>query len=434
MLRSVVRHLAAGLLLGLGACTPYLYQHPLGTQPARLGAELRTPTQWEAPAPLRKTVVAWISFATKPASTSPRKTAPASRRPLRRAPPRYSSGPWKTRSGLSPSRENLGNLLNERKIIRSTHQVTARNPAGATARGPVWSFQTTSLPDNRYLFARTVSGNTDIYSSNATGTTVVRLTSAVTVETGPRLSPTRDIIAYASNASGQFQLYTMSRDGSNQRQITTLAVEGYSNAGVGYRWSPDGAQLLYSHYDQLYRVNRDGSGLLLARAPANRHFRECDWTAQNGGRLVVQPIGADPFDSELYLYKTDGTSPVQLVSNLPGRVDSPSFSADGTTVVCTRDVAGFNSASGRQLDAHLFTQKLDGSAAVDVSAGTTSSGSTNKPTGTNDLTPRYTPAGCQLIFVNRSNDDISAPDVYTCDLDGRNQTKLFDSAFLPDYK
>ena len=332
------------------------------------------------------------------------------------------------------ARENLGNLLNERKIIRSTHQVTARNPAGATARGPVWSFQTTSLPDNRYLFARTVSGNTDIYSSNATGTTVVRLTSAVTVETAPRLSPTRDIIAYASNASGQFQLYTMSRDGSNQRQITTLAVEGYSNAGVGYRWSPDGAQLLYSHYDQLYRVNRDGSGLLLARAPANRHFRECDWTAQNGGRLVVQPIGADPFDSELYLYKTDGTSPVQLVSNLPGRVDSPSFSADGTTVVCTRDVAGFNSASGRQLDAHLFTQKLDGSAAVDVSAGTTSSGSTNKPTGTNDLTPRYTPAGCQLIFVNRSNDDISAPDVYTCDLDGRNQTKLFDSAFLPDYE
>ncbi|NML65733.1 hypothetical protein HHL22_11000 [Hymenobacter sp. RP-2-7] len=312
-------------------------------------------------------------------------------------------------------------------------QVTARNPAGATARGPVWSFQTVAFPDNRYLFARTVNGNTDIYSSGATGTTPVRLTSAVTVETAPQLSPTRDIIAYSSNASGQFQLYTMNRDGSNQRQITTLSVEGYSNAGVGYRWSPDGAQLIYSHYDQLYRINRDGSGLvLLAKAPANRHFRECDWTAQNGGRLVVQTIGSDPFDSELYLYKTDGTSPVQLVGNLPGRLDSPSFSVDGTTVVYTRDVAGFNSTSGRQLDAHIFTQKLDGSAAFDVSAAATSN--IAKATGTNDLTPRYTPTGFQLIFVNRSNDDISAPDVYTCNLDGSNRTKLIENAFWPDYK
>jgi TolB protein len=314
-------------------------------------------------------------------------------------------------------------------------QVTARNPAGATARSPVWSFQTVSLPDNRYLFARTVNGNTDVYSSNASGGNLVRLTSSATVETAPQLSPTRDIIAYSSNASGQFQLYTMNRDGSNQRQITTLSVEGYSNAGIGYRWSPDGAQLIYSHYDQLYRINRDGSGLvLLARAPTNRHFRECDWTAQSGGRLIVQTIGSDPYDSELYLYKTDGTSPVQLVGNLPGRLDSPSFSIDGTSVVYTRDAAGFNSTSGRQLDARIYLQKLDGSTAIDVSAGTNTAGSSSKPTGTNDLMPRFTPTGFQLIFVNRANDDVSAPDVYTCDLDGRNRTKLIENAFWPDYK
>ncbi|QKG57094.1 PD40 domain-containing protein [Hymenobacter sp. BRD128] len=311
-------------------------------------------------------------------------------------------------------------------------QVTVRNPAGATARGPVWSFQTVSLPDNRYLFARTVGGNTDIYSSDAAGTTVVRLTSAVTVETAPQLSPSRDLIAYSSNASGQFQLYTMNRDGSNQRRITTLSAEGYSNAGIGYRWSPDGSQLIYAHYDQLYRINRDGSGLvLLATAPAGRHFRECDWTAQNGGRLVVQTIGSLPYDAELYLYNVDGTGPVLLVGNLPGRLDSPSFSVDGTTVAYTRDVAGFNDVGGRQLDSHIFTQKLNGSSLVDVSSST--SGST-KATGTNDLTPRYSPTGYQLIFVNRSNDDIAAPQVWTCDLDGRNRTKLFDNAFLPDYR
>jgi TolB protein len=63
----------------------------------------------------------------------------------------------------------------------------------------------------------------------------------------------------------------------------------------------------------------------------------------------------------------------------------------------------------------------------------TTNGNT-KPTGTNDLTPRYSPTGYQLIFVNRSNDGIASPQVWTCDLDGRNRAKLFENAFLPDYK
>ena len=311
-------------------------------------------------------------------------------------------------------------------------QVTVRNPAGASARSPVWSFQTRALPNNRYLYARTANGNTDIYSSNETGSDLLRLTSAVTVETAPQLSPNGDLIAYSSNASGQFQLYTMNRDGSNQRRITTLSAEGYSNVGIGYRWSPDGAQLLYAHYDQLYRINRDGTGLtLLATAPTGRHFRECDWTAQNGGRLVVQTIGALPFDAELYLYDVNGTNPTLLVGNLPGRLDSPSFSIDGRSVVYSRDVAGFNDITGRQLDAHIFTQRLDGSSTTDVSSGT---GSNTKALGTNDITPRYTPDGFHLIFVNRANDDLSQPDVLTVDLDGRNRTKVFTNAFWPDYK
>jgi TolB protein len=344
----------------------------------------------------------------------------------------YESNNLNQRQLLTSSKDTTIQVTDLRYNTIYYWQVTVRNAAGVAARSPVWSFQTVGLPDNRYLFTRTVGGNTDIYSSDAAGTTVVRLTSAITVETAPQLSPTRDLIAYSSNASGQFQLYTMNRDGSNQRQITTLAVEGYSNAGIGYRWSPDGSQLIYAHYDQLYRINRDGTGLvLLATAPAGRHFRECDWTAQNGGRLVVQTIGSLPYDAELYLYNVNGTNPVLLVGNLPGRLDSPSFGVDGTTIAYTRDVAGFNDAGGRQLDAHIFTQKLDGSSVFDVSSTTNGNA---KPTGTNDLTPRYSPTGYQLIFVNRSNDGIASPQVWTCDLDGRNRAKLFDNAFLPDYK
>lgn len=311
-------------------------------------------------------------------------------------------------------------------------QVTVRNPAGAIAKTDIWSFQTRALPTNRYLYARTANGNTDVYSSNELGGDLIRLTSAITVETAPQLSPNGDLVAYTSNATGQFQLYTMNRDGSNQRRITTLSTEGYNNAGLGYRWSPDGAQLIYAHYDQLYRLNRDGTGLtLLATAPTGRHFRECDWTAQNGGRIVVQTIGGMPFDAEIYLYNIDGTNPVLLVSNLPGRLDSPSFSIDGRSVIYSRDVAGFNDITGRQLDAHIFIQRVDGTSTVDVSNGSTGGG---KTTGTNDLYPRYSPDGFHLIFVNTANDDRSPPDIWTSDLDGRARARLLQNATLPDWK
>jgi TolB protein len=313
-------------------------------------------------------------------------------------------------------------------------QVTVRNPAGAIARSPLWSFRTSPQPDNRFLFVRTENSNTDIYSSNETGSSLLRLTSSSFIEANPQLSPNRDRIAYTSNATGQFHIYTMNRDGSDPRQVTLLPVDGYFNQGIGYRWSPDGGQLIYSSFDKLYRINRDGTGLtLLATAPVNRHFRECDWTSQ-GNRIVVQTVGISIYDSEFYLLNADGSNFQVLLGNLPGRLDSPSFSVDGQRIVYTRDVAAFTDVFGRQLDAHIFTQNLDGSNRIDVSAGVGGSASSAKPAGFNDVLPHYSPDGASIIFVQVNNVTGSVPDVLTTDLNGRNRTRLFTNATMPDWK
>ena len=346
----------------------------------------------------------------------------------------YEGSNGANQSLLTNSRDTTVTATNLRYNTTYFWQVTVRNASKSAARSELWSFRTGALPDNRYLFTREVNGNTDIYSSNETGTTIQQLTSSAFVETSPQLSPNRDRIAYTSNATGQYQLYTMNRDGTDARQVTLLPVEGYFNQGIGFRWSPDGAQLVYSNYNKLYRINRDGTGLtLLATAPANRHFRECDWTSF-GNKIVVQTVGVSIYDAEIYLLNADGSNLTQLIGNLPGRLDSPSFSIDGRRLMYTRDVDGFDNGTGRQLNAHIFTQNLDGSGLLDVSGAGSGSATSGKPLGFNDVFPRYAPDGSKIIFVQVNNVFQSVPDIFVMDLDGRSRTRLFQNATLPDWK
>ena len=50
------------------------------------------------------------------------------------------------------------------------------------------------------------------------------------------------------------------------------------------------------------------------------------------------------------------------------------------------------------------------------------------------ISPRYSPDGFRLIFVNRTNDDLSPPELWTVGTDGTSRTRLFPNAFLPDWK
>ena len=306
-------------------------------------------------------------------------------------------------------------------------QVVVKDKTGRQTNGEVWSFTTVALPESRFLFARSINGDYNVFSSDGTGANTFRLTSDFSREWWPVLNPQRDVIAYSSNIGIEPQIFSMNRDGSNKRQITRVPVAGYHNQGIGFVWSPDGGQLLYPNYNNLYRIERDGSNLsLVSTAPANRHFRMVDWT-ERGNRIAAQTIGANINDSEIYLMNADGSNMTLLVEDLPGRVESPVFSIDGNSILYTHDVSGFENLEGRQLNAHIFRKAIDGSGVVDLSR--------YKPEGTNDLYPKYSPDGSKIIFVNTSNDGLSPNDIYIMDAaDGRNRVKLFSNATMPDWK
>jgi TolB protein len=308
-------------------------------------------------------------------------------------------------------------------------QVIAKDSSDHLTPGPVWSFRTVSFPDNRFLFARDLGANYEVFSSNLTDSSTLRLTNIDSREWRPLLSPTRDLVAFTSNAEVETHIYTMTREGDDINRVTTLPVAGYHNNGLGYTWSPDGGEFLYSHYDMLYKVHRGGFNLRpVAQAPAGFHWREVDWTAQNGGKIAALAIGPDIYDAAIYLMNADGTDTTRIVNNEAGALGGPVFSIDGQKIIFTKDVSGFESVSGdgRQLDSHIFMFDLSTNELRDLSE--------DKPNGSNDLLPRFSPNGAQIIFVNRSNDGLGNSNIYTMDVDGSNRELVIENGTTPSWE
>lgn len=305
-------------------------------------------------------------------------------------------------------------------------QVLVKESGTVVARSDVFNFSTIAFPDHRFRFARLDGGDYDVFSSDSAETTVTNLTAGSgSFDYMPRLSPTRDRIAFTSNRDFAPHVYTMRKSGVDVQKVTPLPVAGNHNQGEGYCWSPNSAQILFCHYDRLLLVNRDGSGLTqLATAPPNRHFKAVDWNGITD-KIIVQTSGVNVYDSEFYIMDEDGSNMQLLTGNDPGRLESPSFSITGDEVLFTYDVSGFNSPDGRQLDARIFLMNSDSTNVRDLSS--------NKPAGTNDLYPRFSPDGASIIFVNTSNTGIEPQDIYIMDLSGGNRSLLFRNATMPDW-
>jgi TolB protein len=110
---------------------------------------------------------------------------------------------------------------------RSSGNITAER-AGSQAFAPAWS------PDGkRVVFASNRPGNLEIYSANADGSDLRRLTNSAAADTAPCFSPTGREIAFTSNRTGTPQIYLMDSEGLNLRRLTT--VGNYNDAPA---WNP----------------------------------------------------------------------------------------------------------------------------------------------------------------------------------------------------
>jgi TolB protein len=305
-------------------------------------------------------------------------------------------------------------------------QVVAKDSGGLISNSGTWTFTTKQFPDNPLVYSKKIEDNYEIFSNDTADASPVRLTNMISREWWSRFNSRRSKIAFTSNENVGTDIYTMNPDGSDIFRVTNVPVAGYNNYGIGFCWSFDDGKFYYSNNDKLYSIFVNGSGrTLIATAPAGRNFREVEQSPQ-GNKLVALTVGSNVYDSEIYLMNSDGSNMTLFVDNQPGITERPSFSADGTKIIFTHDVSGYENQDGRQLDSHIFISSIDGNDTIDASI--------EKPAGTNDTNPRFSPDGAKIIFNNVPNDNSKAPGIWIMDANGNNRRMIVNDGIMPDWK
>jgi TolB protein len=166
----------------------------------------------------------------------------------------------------------------------------------------------------------------EIYELDFFGTQL-QLTDGLGVAKAPEISPDGSQIVFGlSDANGSEAIWLMDRDGGNPHEL-------YS-PGWDPTWSPDGGYVLFASLDannsiQLFTIDRDGSGMAQVTHMNGLRGRS-DWAPD--GALLATYVG-EPWEREIFLFRTDGSGLVQFTSG--GNNLAPSFSPDGAWLAMT---------------------------------------------------------------------------------------------------
>jgi WD40-like Beta Propeller Repeat len=253
-------------------------------------------------------------------------------------------------------------------------------------------------------FSSDRSGDFEIYTMNPDGSDLKRLTNAPGNDGPARWSPDGTKIVFSSDRDGNGEVYTMNADGSGQTRLTNdPALDSLPS------WSPDGTKIAFTRLPQqtanaeIYVMNADGSGQTqITNAPATAEGVEGGYFHANwgpDGRIAVSaffPGGV----FQVYVMNGDGTGQRQ-VTNDPSSAITPTWSPDGSRI------------------AYLSQTELGSIHAINADG-----------TGDTELTPRtgqdalgaYSPDGTKIVFA--TNRDGGPYQLYTMNPDGSGQARL----------
>ena len=206
---------------------------------------------------------------------------------------------WTKISG--PSSFNIANASTAQTQITNLVEGTYQFELKVTDAGVLFSKDTVQVivmsqapacTSCKIVFVSSRDGNEEIYSCNADGTNIQRLTNNGGSDVQPAWPPDGTLIAFISDRTGNPELYIMNADGSN---VIRKTFSGYSQDPT---WSPDGTKIAYS--------------------------------ALSNGSSNIWVTGA-----------SSGSTPILLFDE-PGRDEHPAWSPDGTKIALASDWAAYD--------------------------------------------------------------------------------------------
>ncbi len=316
-------------------------------------------------------------------------------------------------------------------------QVAANDSINTEVLSAVSSFKTKADPQNRYFYVQKAGNNNNIIFSagyNEAETSVENIVQLTTEDVNswrPRKNQASNLIAFLRTSNNETHLFTMNQNGSNVFQVTSaVPIAGFDLNEIDYSWSSNGDRLLYSHFDKLYAINKDGSGLeQIYQTFDGSYITEIDWS-NDESVIALKTNNIVGYGVSIYTIDINGNILTTVLSGVTGAAGGLNLSVDNKLLLYTYDISGYENASNRQLDTHIFT--------FDFSTGLSTDISSSKVAGTNDLDPRFSPNEAKIIFVNTSNDGISSKSIYSMSINNGNisndTTELFQNAFMPDWE
>lgn len=309
-------------------------------------------------------------------------------------------------------------------------QVTVSDGFNTPVLSPIFSFETLDYPDNnRFLFVRNINGNNVIFSSDENGEEL-QLTSEMVNSFRPRRNNAVNKIAFLRTVGAQTHLFTMNFDGSQQFQVTnTIPINGFNLKRIDFSWADNGAQLVYPNFSKLYKIHSNGGGnTLIYQTTDGKFITEVDVSDDNMLMALITN-NADGYEATIFTVDMNGNLLTTVLSNVTGAVGGINLSANNQKLLYSRDISDFESPQYRQLNSQLFIYDFPTATATNISD--------DKPNGTNDLDPRFSPNESEIIFTNASNDGISPSAVYKTDTfnnTSENRVSLFEGSSMPDWE
>jgi Tol biopolymer transport system component/Tfp pilus assembly protein PilF len=194
---------------------------------------------------------------------------------------------------------------------------------------PVWS------PDGeRIAFVSERDGNPEIYLMDADGSNVTRLTDHPAVDQMPAWAPNSKVLVFVTERNGNADLYLLNIENGELNQLTkSPANEWYPT------WSPDEPEVAFVSDEDgdadLYIIN---SELKVRRLTDNDIYDgDPNWSAN--GRFIVFSTKPDADNGDLYSIRPDGTG-LQQITEEPGINIQPAWSPDNNYIAFTSNRDG----------------------------------------------------------------------------------------------